>query len=149
LLSTLPDAVPGAIEHLQVDARDQKRAITTLQTELARHQAAEFAAAAELHPRARLVLQAVDADAPVLKSLASAIVSNAGFVAILVSRTPPSLVVAARSPDVQISSHEIVVGLTKQFGGRGGGKPDLAQGGGLNGTAEAILAEARRLISQL
>ena len=148
LLSVLPAEVPAAIERLQADARDQKRAVTALQSELARYQGRELADAAEVHPQGRVVLQAVDGDAPSLKSLASAVTSNAGFVAILVSRTSPSLVVASRSTDVLVSCHEIITGLTKRFGGRGGGKPDLAQGGGLNGPVEEILAEARRLIAQ-
>jgi alanyl-tRNA synthetase len=33
-----------------------------------------------------------------------------------------------------------------KFGGRGGGKPDLAQGGGLEAPAEAILAEVRAML---
>ena len=37
---------------------------------------------------------------------------------------------AARSADGDISCHEIITALTKRFGGRGGGKPDLAQAGG-------------------
>jgi alanyl-tRNA synthetase len=146
LLSVLPTEVPGAIERLQAEAKDQKRALTALQTELARHQAREFAVAAETHSLGRVVLRIVDADAGGLKSLATAITSSPGFVAVFISRSSPSLVVAARSADVAISCHDVVAALTKQFGGRGGGKPDLAQGGGLNGPAEDILAEARRLL---
>jgi alanyl-tRNA synthetase len=146
LLSVLPDDVPGAIERLQADAKDQKRAMTALQTELALHQAREFADAAETHPWGRLVLQSVDADAPGLKSLVSAITSNPGFAAVLVSRSSPALVAAGRSADVSIASQEIVAALTKRFGGRGGGRPELAQAGGLIGPVEEILTEARRLI---
>jgi alanyl-tRNA synthetase len=148
LLSVLPEDVPSAIERLQADAKDHKRALITLQSERARYQAREFAETAEPHPRGRLVLQAVDAEAPVLKSLASAVTSAPGFIAILVSCSLPSLVVASRSADVELSCHEVITGLTKQFGGRGGGKPDLAQAGGLNGRVEDILAAARRLTSQ-
>ena len=47
LLSVLPAELPGAIERLQADARDQKRAVSGLQNDLARYQAEELAAAAE------------------------------------------------------------------------------------------------------
>jgi alanyl-tRNA synthetase len=146
LLSVLPADLPGAIERQQADLKDQKRVLAALQSELACYQAREFTATADPFPSGRLVLRAVDADAPGLKSLASAITSASGFVVVLVSQSSPALVVAARSADLGTSSHEIVTALTKRFGGRGGGKPDLAQAGGLNAPVDEILAEARRLI---
>jgi alanyl-tRNA synthetase len=36
--------------------------------------------------------------------------------------------------------------LMHRFGGRGGGKPDLAQGGGLTGDPHEIAAAARELL---
>jgi alanyl-tRNA synthetase len=36
--------------------------------------------------------------------------------------------------------------LTDRFGGKGGGRSDLAQGGGLQGTAEDLIAYARSLL---
>jgi alanyl-tRNA synthetase len=45
-----------------------------------------------------------------------------------------------------VPSHEILGAMTSLFGGRGGGKPDMAQGGGLAGSADAILAAARAAI---
>jgi alanyl-tRNA synthetase len=41
----------------------------------------------------------------------------------------------------------VLKALTAEFGGKGGGKPDLAQGGGLAGDPAAILAAARRALS--
>jgi alanyl-tRNA synthetase len=64
---------------------------------------------------------------------------------VLVSESSPALVVIARSADVAVSASEILAGLTARFGGRGGGKPNLAQGGGLAASPQAILAEARSL----
>ena len=143
LLSVLPSELPGAIERLQLEEKNQKRALTAVQTELARHQARALAENAEVLPFGRVVLQAVDADAYILKALASAITAQPGYFVVLISQSSPSLVVAARSADVSRSSQEIVVNLTKQFGGRGGGKPDLAQGGGLSGAPNEILAGVR------
>ena len=61
----------------------------------------------------------------------------------LVSSTSPVLAVAARSADLAVSCHDVISALAKEFGGRGGGKPDLAQCGGLQASPEAVLAFAR------
>ncbi|HKF69173.1 MAG TPA: DHHA1 domain-containing protein, partial [Vicinamibacterales bacterium] len=60
----------------------------------------------------------------------------------------PALVVAARSQDGRISANDVVKTLIGAFGGRGGGKPELAQAGGLDGSPEAILEAARRALSR-
>ena len=142
----LPEELPGAIERMQTDAKDHKRTVAALQTELARYRADEIAAAAEETLAGRLVLHALDADANGLKALALAISSRPGHIVALVAPSSPALVVVARSADVSIASNEILASLTKTFGGRGGGKPEVAQGGGLNGSAQEILAAARARI---
>jgi alanyl-tRNA synthetase len=147
LLSVLPADLPASIERLQTDVKEQKRALTTLQTELARYRAEELAASAEPGTRARLVLRAIDADANGLKALATAVVSAPGIAVVLVSAASPALIVAARSSDVPVSAQQVVAGLVAQFGGRGGGRADLAQAGGLSGAAPEILARARDLLS--
>jgi alanyl-tRNA synthetase len=146
VLSVLPDALPAAIEKLQAESRDRQKAIASLQQDLARFQAREFAADAETIAAGRLVARAVDGDANVLKSLASAITSSPGFITVLVSTSQPALLVVARSADVSVGANQVLGALTAKFGGRGGGKPDLAQAGGLNGDASAILAAARLLV---
>ena len=147
VLSVLPDELPQAIEKLQVETKDRQKALNALQQELARYRAEEFAAAAEQTAAGRLVAKAVDADANGLKSLASAIASKPGHIAVLVSTSTPALVVVARAADVAVAAHEVLAALTSKFGGRGGGKPDLAQAGGLAGATSAILDAARAVIS--
>ena len=145
LLSITHGELPGAIERLQADAKDQKRLIAGLQTELAQFRAAELASAALAvtlrdGTPARLVASAVDADAAGLKTLATAVTARAGYVAVLVSTGTSPLVVVARSGDLAgVSAQEILKSLLQQFGGRGGGKAELAQGGGLTGSAAEIL----------
>lgn len=146
LLSVPRGEVPEAIERLQAEARDQRRRLAALQSELAQSQAEAMAAGAETTGRGRFVLKAVDADADTLKALATAIVSVGSLGAVLVSSSRPALVVISRSADVGAASNEILAKLTSKFGGRGGGKPDLAQGGGLDAASEAILNEAREIL---
>jgi alanyl-tRNA synthetase len=147
LLSVLPSELPASIERLQAEAKDQKRATVALQAELARFRAEELVATPETSGAQRLVLRAIDADANGLKGLAAAVTSRPGFAVALVSTATPALVVVARSADVTKSAQQIVAALVATFGGRGGGKPELAQAGGLTGSADAILAKARALLA--
>jgi alanyl-tRNA synthetase len=149
ILSVLPGELPGAIDRLVAEARDQQRIVTALRQDLASYRAQELAGTAEPAAAGLLVLQAVDGDANVLRSLASAIVSRPGFVVVLVSTARPALVVAARSVDRSASANDVVKALLGAFGGRGGGKPELAQAGGLDGSSEDILAAARRVLSTI
>ncbi len=157
LLSVLPAELPAAIERLQTDAKDHKRAMTGLRHDLARYRADELAAGAEevrLEAEAttgglrgcRLVARAVDADAIGLKNLAGAIAAKPGLLVVLVSVSTPALVVIARSSDVPISAQQLLATLITQFGGRGGGRPEMAQGGGLAASASAILSAVRAAI---
>ena len=147
LLSVTAEEVPDAIERVQAEAKEQKRAITALQMELARYRAGELAASAQVTEHGRLVIRPIDADANGLKALASAIIATPGYAVVLVSTSMPALVVVARSPDVTIKANDVLAVLTKRFGGRGGGKPELAQGGGLNASTQEILDAARAAIA--
>jgi alanyl-tRNA synthetase len=147
LLSVQAEELPGAIDRLLADARDHRRAMTALQADVSRYRAEELAAAAEPIRGGRLAARALDGDAGALKHLAAAIVSRPGFIAVLVSTARPALVVVARSADVDAAANAVLSRLTAKFGGRGGGKSDLAQGGGLDAPADEILAEARAALS--
>ena len=151
LVSLTASELPAAIERLQDDAKDQKRLITTLQAELSRYRASDLAAVAETVElsggRTKLVLRVVDADSTALKSLAGAIAAEPGFVVALVSTSTPVLVAIARSQDVpRVSAQQVLATLLAKFGGRGGGKPELAQGGGLNGSPTEIVDAIRTIL---
>jgi alanyl-tRNA synthetase len=146
ILSVPPTDLPEAIEKLQSGARQHQRTLTSLQLELARFRAAELAASAEALSIGRLVAASVDADASGLKALASAIVSTPGHVVVLVSTSTPALVVVARSQDVTLAANQVIAALTTKYGGRGGGKPDLAQAGGLHGESSEVLSFVRTVV---
>jgi alanyl-tRNA synthetase len=147
LLSVLPEELPGSIERLQAELKEQKRAHSAQQQELARYRADELAAAAESLPAAQLVARAIDADANTLKAMAASIASRPGFVVALLSASTPTLAVIARSDGVNVSAQQVMTALIARFGGRGGGRPELAQGGGLVGSADAIVAAVREMLS--
>jgi len=75
------------------------------------------------------------------------ITSRASAAVVLFSATAPVSVVVARSPDLSFDANAVVRALVERFGGRGGGKADLAQGGGLVGDPTALVTFARALLS--
>jgi alanyl-tRNA synthetase len=143
LVSVLPTELPGAIERLQAEARDQKRALATAHQDLARYRADELASAAESVGTHRLVARAIDADASGLKNLAAAVAAKPGLVVVLASTSTPTLVVIARSNDVAVSAQQLLTVLMAEFGGRGGGRPEMAQAGGLSGSSDSIFGMIR------
>jgi alanyl-tRNA synthetase len=147
LLSAVPEDLGPSIERLQAEAKEQKQEVTALQKELARYRAAELVQTGRAIGRGganavNAILRAIDADADGLKSLALAVTSNPGYVAVLISTSRPSRAVVARSADVALAANQVLAVLTARFGGRGGGKPELAQAGGLDAAADDILAAA-------
>jgi alanyl-tRNA synthetase len=144
LLSVLPDEVPPAIEKLLLSARDQQKSQETLQGRLAEHEAARLRSTAEEVGNVRAIAAAVSGwDAAGLKKLASAVASGSSSIAVLLSDTSPALAVVSRSPDVNLDAGWILGKLLERFGGKGGGKGAMAQGGGLTGNVQEMLAVAR------
>jgi len=135
-----------ALERLRAESREQSRALRQLQEEVAAHRAATLRASAETIGGMRGVLRSVSGwDAASLKTLAVAIVSEPGVVAVLVGDGRPAPVVIARSTDVGVDASAWMRRAATELGGRGGGRPDLAQGG-LDATADDVLAFARQTL---
>jgi alanyl-tRNA synthetase len=148
-LSVLPSELPAGVARLQAENKDLRRALQGAQEALAAHEGRRLRAEGENVSGCRVVARVLDAwDAQGLKALAAAITAEGGAAAALVSASPPSLVVVGRSADVQLDAGAVLKALTGRFGGRGGGRGDLAQGGGLAGVPEEIAAAARELISE-
>ena len=149
LLSVLPDELPAAVERLHTDARDLRKNVARLQQSLAGHEAARLLEGAEVVGGVRLVAVVVEGwDAAGLKSIASGIAAYPNVAAALVSSVSPSSVAIARSATVPVDAGGILAELVTTFGGRGGGKPELAQGGGLTGSPSDILTAARAMLAR-
>jgi alanyl-tRNA synthetase len=142
MLSVMPVELPATIERMQAEGKDQKRAMIAVQNDLAKYRADELASAAEDIGTVKLVMHAMEADANVLKTVASKIAERRSYIAVFASKSRPSLVVIARARDVEFDAQQLLASLIARFGGRGGGKSDLAQGG-LNAAAEEIIAAAK------
>ena len=148
LLSVTPEELPGAVEKLQSAHRTQQKTQETLQDRLIEHEAAALAARGEKVGAATIVATAVPGwDAIGLKKLASAIVKGTATVAVLLSADAPYLIVIARSQDMTLDTGEVLRTLVQQFGGKGGGKGAMAQGGSLAGDPNEIFTAARATIA--
>ena len=146
-LSVLPAEVAPAVERLQNEVKDVRRVSLAMKADLARYRAQEMQASAERVRCGLAVCQVVDGDLAWLKMLASEITSQPGRIAVLVSTEKPAGVVVAASPDTGIAANWVLADLLTRFGGRGGGKADLAQGGGLTAAPETVVADARIVLS--
>ena len=147
LLSVSPAELAPAVERLQGENKALARSARGLQEQLAGHVARGLVAAGERSGDRVIVAQALEGwDAAGLKALAAGVAAHPGAAAAMFSASSPALVVIARAPDVTVDAAAVLKALVARFGGKGGGKPDLAQGGGLTGDVGEIVGEAATML---
>jgi alanyl-tRNA synthetase len=149
LLSVAPGEVGPAIERMQGEIKTLQRAVRGQQEQLAVHEARALVARAQPAGGRLVIVEALDGwDAVGLKALAAAATAASPDAAVaLFTPSSPALVVIARGANAGIDANAVLKSLTAKFGGKGGGKPDLAQGGGLSAPIEDLIAEARSLLA--
>jgi alanyl-tRNA synthetase len=150
VLSVAPSELPSAIERLQGDAKELRRQIKSYQEQVAAGRADALAAAADAAGDVRIVAASLEGwDASGLKLVASRIVEQPGFAVVLISEPQPSAIVVARSNGVNADAGAVLKAIAGRFGGKGGGRPELAQGGGIAAPASDVLAFARDRLAGL
>jgi alanyl-tRNA synthetase len=146
-LSVLPAELPSAIERLQAEGKELRRHIKDFQSRVASQEADALAAAAQPSGGVRLVLTAMPGwDAAGLKTIASRIVERPGHFVVLLGDPPTVPIVVARSSDVAQDAGAILRKIVERHGGKGGGRPEMAQGGGITAPPAAVLEHARELV---
>jgi alanyl-tRNA synthetase len=147
-LSVTPADLAAGIERLQGESKTSQRAIRDLQEQLAVHEAKALVGRGDRDGDRLTFAEALDGwDVPAMKALAVAAAAEAPTAAIaLFNRATPAVVVVARGASSKVDAAATLKALIAKFGGRGGGKPELAQGGGLTGTVDDLVAEAKRLL---
>jgi alanyl-tRNA synthetase len=147
-LSVSASDLAATVERMGSEAKSLQRTIRALQEQLAIHEAKVLLGRGAADNGRLVVVEALEGwDAPGLKALATAITAGAAHsVVALFSRSVPALVVVARGASVLLDASAVLKALVGQFGGKGGGKPDLAQGGGLNADADDLVAAASALL---
>jgi alanyl-tRNA synthetase len=145
LLSVQTSELPDAVARLQADAREAQKQARALGESIAVFEAEGFAREAVQASGHSLVARVIDRDGPGLKTLAQAIAAQ-GPAAVLVSQARPALVVVARGGDATLDAGAIIKALVGRFGGKGGGRPELAQAGGVDADANTICEAAVELL---
>ncbi len=144
-LSVAPDEMAAAVERMQADSKAQQRTLRGFQEKLAIHEA--LALLQKAGDQA-VIIEALEGwDAQGLKAIAvAAATEEPNAVVVLFATTTPALVVIARGTAATADAGAMLKSLVAQFGGKGGGKPDLAQGGGLAGSTAQLTEAARALL---
>lgn len=150
VLKTKPEDLPRAAKRLQ---RDWKR----LSKEVERYRASEAAktvdeilAAAEDVGGFGLVTHSQTGEMDDLLPLAREILAKPGLVCVLGARDGSASIVVGRSPDVALDASRVVREAAAMLGGKGGGKPDFAQGGGPKvGKLPDALRKAESMIREM
>jgi alanyl-tRNA synthetase len=149
LMSVAATDLPASIEKLQVEAREQRKQLKVAAEAVARYQGVELLQAASLVSGTRVVVRTLSAaDASMLRAMAASAAATGHAVVALLSVDAPIQVVVARSDDVSIDAAAVVRVLVERFGGKGGGRADLAQGGGLTGDIRAIEWQLAGLVEE-
>ena len=147
VLSVLPHELPSAVEKLQADGKGLRKTISGLQAALAVHEANRLLAAAPPDGGRRVITEIYeDWDAAGLKTIASSLIARDPVAVALVTGGPVVSVVVGCAPSLGLDAGAAIKRLTDRFGGRGGGRADMAQAGGLSGHTAEIAEAARALL---
>jgi alanyl-tRNA synthetase len=139
-VSAAPFDTPAAVAALWSDAQHKRKRIEELESKLLHYEAAEFPVRDGL---AVGVFRNRGVDS--LKALAAKISARPSTLVLLADQSDELRVVFARSSDLNVDVAELIRKTIEQFGGRGGGRPNLAQAGGLNSAnPETVLEFAEK-----
>src|SRR5688500_13869909 len=141
-LSVAPAEMAASIERMQDDSKSLQRTIRGFQEKLAAHEASTLLAKGDL------IVEAIEGwDSEGIKSMVdSSAAANPQAVVVLFTTSTPAQVVIARGASASVDAGALLKQLAAKFGGKGGGKPDLAQGGGLNANGAGLVSAARALM---
>jgi alanyl-tRNA synthetase len=149
-----PEELPNRITNLQNELKDTQKHLAAVKSELAIAKSDQLLSAAEdLGEFKIIVAQLGDVDTEALKTAAERLQQKLGNAAVVLASIPePDKVslVAAFSPEVNkkgLQAGKFIGGIAQICGGKGGGRPNLAQAGGRDASKlQEALASARNLL---
>ncbi len=144
LFSTGVENLVSSVTAMQEKLRAAEFELNRMRREQLLSRVDDFLSNAEILPdNTKLIAQFVEADAMLLRELTSKLIEIPGVIALMGAKNGDQAVyVFGRSSDVNVNMGALLRDSAKPFGGKGGGKPDFAQGGG---SAEILSAACRNL----
>ena len=150
-LSVGTDELTDALDRLIVAEQEARRQAASLRERVLEAELPRLAAQSERVGGWSLVCQVLeDFDAGNMRYLAQQLIHDAGTVVLLAVLDPSPQICFARSEDVPVDMPGLLRGIIISYGGRGGGRPHMAQGGGVDADSlPSVLAEARKRIGSV
>ncbi|MEG4578823.1 alanine--tRNA ligase [Microcoleus sp. MON1_C5] len=149
-----PEELPNRITNLQNELKDTQKHLAAVKSELAIAKSDQLLSAAEAVGEFKIIVAELgDVDAEALKTAAERLQQKLGNAAVVLASIPePDKVslVAAFSPEVNkkgLQAGKFIGGIAQICGGKGGGRPNLAQAGGRDASKlQEALESARNLL---
>jgi alanyl-tRNA synthetase len=141
--------LPETVARLQEQNRALQSELRAAREQLAVYEAASLLASASSHGAYRLVARAFARSADEVRSLAQALVAESGVVALLGAAGEKAQLIFARSADVSLDVVPLLKKALEQLGGRGGGRPNMAQGGGASADLDQVQAAINAALTML
>ncbi|MCC3574217.1 MAG: alanine--tRNA ligase [Microcoleus sp. PH2017_40_RAT_O_B] len=149
-----PEELPNRITNLQNELKDTQKQLAAVKSELAIVKSDQLLAQAESIGEFKIIVaQLGDVDTEALKTAAERLQQKLGNAAVILASIPePDKVslVAAFSPEVNkkgLQAGKFIGGIAQICGGKGGGRPNLAQAGGRDASKlQEALESARNLL---
>jgi alanyl-tRNA synthetase len=153
LLTTGMPELVESVDKMQEEIKESRRTAKQQQTALVRLEAESMLARANVVQKTRIVSRVFtdeDSNQVQLRALASYLAKEPNVVALLGLAGEKSLLIFARAEDAPGNMSELIKSALPVLGSAsGGGKPEMAQGGGPTATADRVqqaLEKAERLL---
>lgn len=120
--------VPAAVR-MVAELKEERKRLESMVARLNESTAASLLAQAKDVNGLKLVVHQAQEGEDIM-SLIITLISRPGVIAVVGTAEPSVKLIVGRSQDVDVDSRPVLKEIMKLVGGGGGGKPDLAQGGG-------------------
>ena len=139
------DELPAAWDRLTEAERAARKELEALRDRLIALELPHWAGQAEALGPYRVVSQVLEGyNAAHMRYIAQQLTQQPGVIALLAVREPAPQLCFTRSADVALDMAQLFREVTAPYGGRGGGKPHFAQGGGVAASELAAVLSAAR-----
>ncbi|MCU0498874.1 MAG: DHHA1 domain-containing protein [Anaerolineae bacterium] len=133
--------IVGNVGKLRAELKAAQLTLKTATTRLIAYEANALLGEAETRTGYRLIRAVFeDRDPSELRLLAAQLVATSGIIALIGAAGDKAQVVFARSADLTVDLTPIFKMAIETIGGRGGGRPELAQGGGVPADGDQLRA---------